>query len=153
MDDYEIVVSGKKWIGEGIRSTNHVINELIDGSYERIVLTIYVLNDYNLLTNIENALKRDMIIDIFLNSKEKIIKDEILDKIMYFESEYETLNLYEIVDDLIHAKIVIVDKEKLLIGSANLTFSGLNKNYELGILINDQNVAYKVENIIRKLIE
>ncbi len=154
MNKYEIVASGKKWIGQGIRSTNHVINELIDESYEKILLTIFVVTDKEILNNIEAALKRKIEVDILINVDENdLINENILKELIKFKSEYENLNLYKIIEEKIHAKIVIADGKKLLIGSANLTYHGLNKNYELGILIEDSEVAYDVETIIKRLIE
>lgn len=154
MKDYQIVASGKKWIGNGIRSTNNVINQLIDESYEKILLTIFVVTDEEILKNIEAALKRKIEVDIFINiDEEDYINEKILNKLIQLKPKYDNLSLYEIIEEKIHAKIVIVDSKKLLIGSANLTYHGLNKNYELGILIEDSEVAYDVETIIKRLIE
>ncbi|MGL4669096.1 MAG: phospholipase D-like domain-containing protein [Methanobacteriaceae archaeon] len=37
----------------------------------------------------------------------------------------------------LHAKVYIFDKKTAIITSGNLTYSGLNKNYEYGVLINE----------------
>ena len=45
-------------------------------------------------------------------------------------------NLYDFKQ--LHAKIYIFDGKMAIITSANLTYSGFNKNYEYGVLIDDQ---------------
>jgi len=45
----------------------------------------------------------------------------------------------------LHAKIYVFDKEKAIITSANLTYNGLNKNYEYGILIDDKKIIDDID--------
>lgn len=46
----------------------------------------------------------------------------------------------------LHAKYYIFDDEKAIITSGNLTSSGLSRNYEYGILINDKKLINKIIN-------
>ncbi len=47
----------------------------------------------------------------------------------------------------LHAKIYMFDKLKALITSANLTYSGMNRNYEYGVLIDkDETAMDQIEN-------
>ena len=38
-------------------------------------------------------------------------------------------------DIMIHAKVIISDRKKAVIGSANLTWSGMRTNYEIGTYV------------------
>lgn len=53
----------------------------------------------------------------------------------------------------LHAKIYSFDNQKAIVTSANLTYNGLNKNYEYGILINDLNVVSDIDDDLNCLIE
>jgi phosphatidylserine/phosphatidylglycerophosphate/cardiolipin synthase-like enzyme len=44
----------------------------------------------------------------------------------------------------LHAKIYIFDKKKAFITSSNLTYNGLNKNFEYGVLLSDEKSVLKV---------
>jgi phosphatidylserine/phosphatidylglycerophosphate/cardiolipin synthase-like enzyme len=44
-------------------------------------------------------------------------------------------------NNLVHAKIIIIDKKEAIIGSHNFTSPAFEKNYELSALIDDQNVV------------
>lgn len=44
----------------------------------------------------------------------------------------------------LHAKIYLFDNQKTIITSANLTYSGLNRNYEYGIISDDNDIVNNV---------
>lgn len=44
----------------------------------------------------------------------------------------------------LHAKLIIIDHKKVFIGSENLTHASLEKNRELGILINSKNIVQRL---------
>jgi len=68
-------------------------------------------------------------------------KVELLRKALreHWESADLRPALYQLSEDadtsLMHAKTIIVDSHKMLVTSANLTFSGMNRNIEIGVLV------------------
>ncbi|MBU0762044.1 MAG: hypothetical protein KKD39_03380 [Candidatus Altiarchaeota archaeon] len=50
-----------------------------------------------------------------------------------------------------HAKLLIVDGEKILLGSTNLSFFGLEKNHEANILVEDYKTAYYYTDYFNKI--
>ena len=65
----KVVASGKKWIGSGIISTSTVVEELINKSKTSLLITSYVLSNYNIINLIKNALERGITIDLFIYKK------------------------------------------------------------------------------------
>jgi putative cardiolipin synthase len=53
---------------------------------------------------------------------------------------------------VLHAKVLIVDGRRALVGSANLTHRALTANLEAGVLIEDRDLAADLEAHIRSLI-
>jgi phosphatidylserine/phosphatidylglycerophosphate/cardiolipin synthase-like enzyme len=53
---------------------------------------------------------------------------------------------------LLHAKLLIIDRRKLLLGSANLTSYGLSSNFEAGTLLGQRD-AQEADEMVRYLIE
>ena len=53
--------------------------------------------------------------------------------------------------DVLHAKLVIVDDEQLVAGSANLDMRSLFLNYEIGTIIRDENALREVRGFIANL--
>ncbi len=52
----------------------------------------------------------------------------------------------------LHAKLLVIDGRRALIGSANLTNSALTRNLEAGLLVRDESVAADLEQHVRDLI-
>lgn len=50
-----------------------------------------------------------------------------------------------------HAKIAVVDEEALLVGSANLTGSGIEHNIEAGVLVHGGTAARRAAEHLRAL--
>ena len=45
----------------------------------------------------------------------------------------------------LHAKIYLFDKERAIITSANLTYNGLNRNFEYGVMIDDELIVSDID--------
>ena len=53
---------------------------------------------------------------------------------------------------LLHAKLVVVDRRRLLVGSANLTSYGLSSNFEAGALLG-HGYAQEADEAVQGLVE
>jgi phosphatidylserine/phosphatidylglycerophosphate/cardiolipin synthase-like enzyme len=147
-----IVATGNKWIGYGIKPTSSAIKELINSANKSLLLTIFILTDRMILEHIQKALNRGVKVEVFIHN-DKDFSNSIMDDILELEEKYPHMKVFIVSEDFMHAKVLISDKKSLLIGSANLTRSGLSKNYELGITLNNPKIAYDLERIIKRLIE
>lgn len=146
----KVVASGKKWIGSGIVSTSTIIKELINKSKTNLLITSYVLSNFETITLIESALERGITIDLFIYKF--MLNDNIYKKIISLNEKFNGLNLYMSKEyEFLHSKVLISDKTEILIGSANLTKNGLTTNYELGVLIKNPQIAYEIEKVIKKI--
>lgn len=111
-------------------------------------MTAYILSDSSIIKLIEKSLKKEITIDIFIYKDNQRLQNSY--KLLKLYNIYPDLKLHWI-SDFLHSKVLISDKERLMIGSANLTTSGLHNNYELGVIIEDNEIAYKMEKLIRRL--
>ena len=150
MKEYDLVVSGPKWARGNILSTEKSIKDLIDKSVNTLMMTIYIITDDTLIEHIIKALKRQVSITIYMYQHDKIKKKD-LKRLMELNQDYDNLELYITKKEYIHSKVLVSDTKNLIIGSANLTDAGYNRNYELGIKLNDSAIAYEIERILRRL--
>lgn len=151
MVEYNIVVSGSKWVQGNVLSTEKAIKKLIDESYETLLLTIYIITNEELLEHIVNALKRKVEVEIYVYESDDLEFKKVLNKLKNLGDSYSNLKLHISTEEFIHSKVLIADTMNVIIGSANLTKKGLKSNYELGILLKDEEIAYDVERIIKRL--
>ncbi|MHA1249844.1 MAG: phospholipase D family protein [Candidatus Helarchaeota archaeon] len=152
MDYIKIIATGEEWIGYGIRSFSEIIKELIKKAENKIYMTIYIITDLNIINHIKYALNKGISIDIFIYSHPFNVSAPIIKELTKLRKEYNYLQIHKIENRVLHAKVMIIDGKKVLLGSANITYGGLVKNYELGILINNENIASKIITLLRKLI-
>ncbi len=139
------------WTGPGAageqRLTAAVLHDLVTGADARILLVsfaAYTLTE--LAADLEAAVQRGCLVDVV------------------FETEADSAGAYSgphsrpfgavegvrrwrwpadqrIVGALLHAKVVVVDGRRALVGSANLTHRALTANLEAGVLIEDRELA------------
>lgn len=148
--DTHIIASGEKWVGSGVRSISSTVRNLIESSQESILMTVYILSDSSILEYIKNSLERGVFVEIFIYKKENFLSN--MKRISDMEKEYNNLKIYYIMD-MLHSKVLISDNEKLIVGSANFTANGLYRNHEVGVLIEDSEIAYEMGKLIRRLVE
>lgn len=151
MDNIRIVATGERWVGYGIRSFASVTRDLMDSAKKELLMTVYVITDTNTVDNIRRALERGISVEIFIYSPDSFETNQALDEIFRLQEEYAYLKIHRIEDEVLHAKVLIADNKKILAGSANLTFGGMVKNYELGFLVEDSKMAQKTIRLLRRL--
>lgn len=152
MEDIQLVATGEKWVDYGVRSFSSVTKELMDSAKSELIMTVYVITDTNTVSNIRNALERGISVEILMYSPDSLERNDALDEIFQLEREYSYLTIHQIADEVLHAKILISDNRKILAGSANLTFGGMVRNYEMGVLFEDSSIAQKIITLLRRLV-
>jgi phosphatidylserine/phosphatidylglycerophosphate/cardiolipin synthase-like enzyme len=150
------------WTGPGAvgaqRLTANVLHELIAGATQRVLLVSYAAYTLSeVASDLQSAAHRGCKVDVL------------------FETEEDSAGKYDgpgaaafaHVDGIarwrwpaatrpagavLHAKLLIIDGRRALVGSANLTRKALTANLEAGMLVNDPSVAGSLENHVRALI-
>jgi len=150
--DIQVISTGEKWIGYGIRSFSSVIQETIIKAKQEVIMTVYIISDFEIVESIKNALERGIHIEIFIYLPERRDITVAAKKIFELEEEYSYLEIHRIKNEILHAKVLVADGKNIVCGSANPTYSGMVKNYELGFLVNDGNIAQTIMRMLRRLV-
>jgi len=146
------VATGDAWIGYGVRSSGSVVSELIVNANIELVMTAYLLTNHEIVKEIKEALDRGVSVVIYLyDDGKKITETEAVCSIFKLKQEFPYLKINIVKDRVLHAKILVADGKKVLVGSANLTHSAMTSNYELGFLIEDAGVSGQVLELIQKM--
>lgn len=145
------VATGEKWIGYGVRSFQSIIHELILKASNELVMTVFILTSMDIVDDIRNALQRGVGVEIYLCTEVMQEQNDAVLSILKLKDEFDYLKLYQITEEMLHAKVLVADGCKVLSGSANFTFSGMFKNYELGFLVNDSTIAMQILTLIKRL--
>ena len=137
--------------------TISVITELIESAQEIIMITGYSISDYanDLLEKIINKSKSGVMVKLFVNKFDPT-ESQIINKLDIFKGRYLEIYRYSEKEDnmaALHAKVLMIDNKKSLITSANLSFHGLEKNIELGCLIESASYSQKLHILFSELIK
>ncbi|MCK8816544.1 cardiolipin synthase [Natroniella sulfidigena] len=118
---------------------------LITAAQEEIYLvTPYLVLNDNILTALQTAALRGIDVNIITSKK----TDSILlswSNMSFFKKLLKAgVSVYHYQDEFLHSKMLLVDKEILSIGSANFNTRSLYLDYELNIVIFDQDFSNKI---------
>jgi len=85
---------------------------------------------------------------------------------MYYLAKYKNIDVYQIRGKYskkknyyakMHQKMAVIDDKVLILGSANWSYSGFGKNYEVVLIEKDKNLAKKYseffDNILKKAVK
>ena len=152
--DISIVATGDKWIGYGTETFAGALERLLTSAKREIIATLYLVSDFDVLDLIQGALRRGVAVKLFVNGSKSMTDPKFKTGLIELEKlseRFKKLEIEAIRQDILHAKVLVVDYEWTLVGSANLTFSGMSVNYELGILIHSEEAAWRIANLVNRI--
>lgn len=153
-NNIKVVVTGTEWMGSGVGSIETVMSELFSKAQNEIYISVYSIGTSSDLVFewIEKALSRGVKIKMIinrLNEQPLQIKEKLKTLLLNFPHfELFEFNSSEGVD--LHAKVIVTDHNKALVGSSNLSRRGLISNFEMGLLVEGA-AANIVANTLNKL--
>jgi cardiolipin synthase len=144
MNRIEILATGPELIRRGIRGIEPVLEEIINDAENEIQTMAYIFTPraMHLLNLMERAAERGIKIDMIINHLES--QDEaVRSKLGYLSSRFPHVRIFNFIDQegrQLHAKIVVVDRKRAVMGSANFSWGGMHANYEIGLLLQGEAV-------------
>lgn len=142
-----VVVSGSSWMGGGFGSIESAIHDLFAQATDEVIMTAFAVSGAarGFFREFETLLERGIKIRMLINRYDNQ-PDNVRGRLEGLRKKYPAqLQLLSFVSkneeaDL-HAKIIIVDRQYALIGSANLSQRGLLDNHELAMVLEGPAVA------------
>ncbi len=157
MSNVQVVVSGLGWMGSGIGSIESAIQELLSDAQHEILLTAYSIGKADqIFDSMEAALSRGVRIRMIVNRlSEQIVPVQHRLRILEKKYPHFTLHPFRPTDEHgdLHAKVIVVDRKRALVGSSNLSYNGMVVNHELAVLLDSDGadqVARAIDMFLRK---
>ena len=154
MSESQILATRASMIGGGVRGTGPVIKELIEEAEDEIHILAYAMTGeaVPIIHLLESGLDRGLGIVLVINKLDRQDK-RVAAMLRSMNRRYGRFTLGNFDDpdgwDL-HAKVLIQDRKAAVIGSANISWRGMEKNIEIGILVRDGS-AWRLSSIIDDL--
>jgi cardiolipin synthase len=145
-----IIATGELFVGYGVRSIGAVITEIINEAKEEIQIMAYLITSMDFIDLLVSAAERGVSVNVIVNNLQE--QPENIKKSLQHATENF---LYFTVKEFckkqrgsLHAKVIVVDRQKAVIGSANFTKQGIEAgNHEIAVLLQG-NKAEKVAELI-----
>lgn len=145
----QVLVTGRLWLGaNGARSIGNSLVDLIDSAKQEIIIVAYRLTIAvpELTQSIESALSRGCLIRIIRDASgdPMALEDEYLNRLL---DDFQTFSLWDFRDIsgpyncALHAKMVVVDRARAIVGSANFSRNGMIENHEIAVRLEGQPVS------------
>ena len=154
-DKVTIAVTGLAWMGQGIRSINSILEETLPQSNDEVQIVAYRITRgaTGFLDSITKCLNRGVKVNLIINRFDKQ-PIETKKRLLRLVSQFNHFSLFDFspenVEEDLHAKLIVFDRSKALIGSSNITWRGLVLNHELGVIVEGQS-ASKIGGLIDSL--
>ncbi len=135
--------------------TSITMKNLLISAKSHILITGYSISDYfdDLLEIIIKKIQKGVVVKLYLNDFEG--KKEVLDKLLLYKGKFLIIYNYNKTSnsiDALHAKVLSVDNRYTLVSSANLSFNGLEKNIEVGTIIDSSRIANNITEMFNTLV-
>jgi len=154
MSTVELLVTGLHFIRAGVRAIEPVLEEIIMQAEKEIHLMAYIITPSALpiLNLIEKAAVRGVRLTIVVNNLQSQ-NTMIVSRLNSIMERFPHVKVFDFTDPengQLHAKVVIADRRRAVVGSANLSWGGMYSNHEIGLLVEGE-VAWKLAEIIDSL--
>ncbi len=149
----EVLATGEKFLKHGLRGAGPVIEDLISDATNEIHMLAYVVTPHarRIVDLLEVALERGVKVTVVIN-KLAAQSPTVVSRLNRLSKAHK----YFIVADFdtpkadLHAKVVVADRKRAVVGSANFSFGGMTKNYEVGVRFEGRE-AWKLSKLIDSL--
>jgi len=149
-----IVTSGELLKTPGVRSFNSAIMEIMNRTEKKFLMAVYVLRSEpaEFWNNLKKMSEDGVDIKIILDGS--VRQDPGAVSLMNEMSEKSSnfrWRIFRSDSGALHAKLIVSDSYRAIIGSANITLPGLFSNHEIGVLLEDRELAWISEKLFMEL--
>jgi len=151
MNKLTILATGTDFLKRQVRGTGPAIEEILADAKDEIQIMAYMIskNAVAFMDIIESKLESGKRTTIVINKLATQDSDVVtrLESWRHRFPTHFTLVDFSRDDKTLHAKVIVTDRSKAVIGSANFTWGGLSGNYEIGVLV-EGNKAWELADLV-----
>jgi phosphatidylserine/phosphatidylglycerophosphate/cardiolipin synthase-like enzyme len=146
-----ILATGQRFVGHGIRAIEPALWELIASARSELHMAVYRfdLEAAPIVDLVERALQSGVSLLLVAHDLRRQ-PSRICSRIEEFRLNYrhaQVVDFAESAGGFLHAKVVVADRTRAIVGSANLTVGGLGTNHEIAVLIEGE-PAWQIASLI-----
>jgi cardiolipin synthase A/B len=102
-----------------------------------LIVTPYFVPGPRIIRSLLRAVKRGVRVRILLSAKSDVPLMRLIGRSYYSALLKEGIEIYELERKLLHAKVMLIDGERTVIGSANMDQRSFHRNFEINGIIDN----------------
>jgi cardiolipin synthase len=117
---------------------------------EILIATPYFVPGPRMIRSLLRATRRGVKVRLLLPERSDLPLVRLLGRSYYDALLREGIEIRELRQEILHAKVMLIDGERTVIGSANLDQRSFHRNYELNCIIEDATFGRQVKRVLLK---
>lgn len=137
MTEARLIVTGEAFVGRGHRSIDAVMDCLVGSARSRLDVAIYLFTSTDIVDKITRAVHRGVRVSLLVNDFDGQ-PGSVRQSLKRLMASFPSFSVYSFTGAKmgpLHAKVIIADRERAIIGSANFTVAAMNTNHEIGMYV------------------
>ncbi len=140
--DITLISGGPHHRRSAIRSAFRVAMATATG--ELLIANPYFLPDPSILRSLLRASRRGVVIRLLLPAESDVPIIRLLSRGTYGQLLRAGIEIYEMQHHILHAKLMLIDGSRTIIGSANMDQRSFHRNYEINAHVHCQDFSSQV---------
>jgi cardiolipin synthase A/B len=128
---------------------SHIRNALLvniaSASEEILIATPYFVPGLRVMRSLLRAARRGVRVRLLLPERCDIPLVRLVGRSYYGTLLRNGIEIFEMEDEILHAKVMLFDGERTVIGSANLDQRSFHRNFELSLIIEDNTLREQIQ--------
>ncbi|HPX61567.1 MAG TPA: phospholipase D-like domain-containing protein [Deltaproteobacteria bacterium] len=142
-----VIVSGSPHHRKSYIRSAFLFN-IASASEDIIIATPYFVPGPRIMRALLRAAQRGVRVRLLLPARSDVPVVMLLGRSSYGILLAGGVEIYEMDQEILHAKVMLVDGERTVIGSANLDQRSFHRNYEINVVIDSRDFANKIHMVL-----
>lgn len=123
---------------------------IASASEEILIATPYFVPGPRMIRSLLRAVRRGVKVRLLLPARSDLPLVRLLGRSYYGALLRKGIEIRELEPQILHAKVMLIDGERTIIGSANLDQRSFHRNHELNSVIDDMTFGRQIRRVLRK---
>ncbi len=144
--DVTIVSGGPQQRSSYIRGAFRL--SIASASEELLIANPYFVPGPRIIRALLRAASRGVRVKLLLPARSDVRIVQVAGRSSYATLLSKGVEIFEVEQEILHAKVMVVDKERSVIGSANLDQRSFNRNFEINCIIDDRLFSRQMRRVL-----
>ncbi|WP_223920776.1 phosphatidylserine/phosphatidylglycerophosphate/cardiolipin synthase family protein [Geobacter sp. AOG2] len=115
-----------------------------------LIVTPYFVPGPRIIRSLLRAVRRGVLVRILLSARSDVPLMRLVGRSYYSALLKEGIQIYELERQILHAKVMLIDGERTVIGSANMDQRSFHRNFEINGIIDNNSFGRQIGRMLEQ---